>query len=413
MLDPIQNQALRYCLGAFRTSPIQSIHIEIDEPPLSLRREKLSLNYMLKLKSQPKFPASKCATEGLHRNIFEAKPNLIKPFGLRIHIPLDNLALDLGCVSTESPYPECVWRLSPPRVHFDMLAAKRTGPSDQCLRAIFSDFCYNNKDSIFVYTDGSKTNEYVGSAAVLGDNTVICRVPAFASIFTAEAKAILIAIELVRNYQGHKFIIMTDSLSCLLAIEYINTTHPMICQIISEIHKLAPYKIVELCWVPSHIGIGGNEKADVAAKSAINYAIDNNTKIPYTDLKPHVNKYIRHLIQTRWDTETTNKLHNIKPTIGKTTFKGIRTRKEETTMHRIRIGHTYLSHKHLLLGEEPPQCEHCNVQLTVEHLLIHCTLYNRERLNFFNANNLTQLFQEVNPSVIIQYLKAINLFDKL
>ena len=38
VLDPIQNQALRLCLGAFRTSPATSLHVEANEMPMELRR---------------------------------------------------------------------------------------------------------------------------------------------------------------------------------------------------------------------------------------------------------------------------------------------------------------------------------------------------------------------------------------
>ena len=44
MLDPIYNQGLRLALGAFRTSPIASLFVKANEPSLSSRREKLSLN---------------------------------------------------------------------------------------------------------------------------------------------------------------------------------------------------------------------------------------------------------------------------------------------------------------------------------------------------------------------------------
>ena len=40
MLDPVQNQALRLCLGAFRTSPAKSLQVEAEEP--SLETEALS-----------------------------------------------------------------------------------------------------------------------------------------------------------------------------------------------------------------------------------------------------------------------------------------------------------------------------------------------------------------------------------
>jgi hypothetical protein len=38
-LEPVANKALRLCLGAFCTSPIESLQVEANEPALSLRRE--------------------------------------------------------------------------------------------------------------------------------------------------------------------------------------------------------------------------------------------------------------------------------------------------------------------------------------------------------------------------------------
>ena len=49
-LDSIHNQGLRLALGAFRTSPVNSLYAEANEPSLNLRRKKLSLQYYLKLK---------------------------------------------------------------------------------------------------------------------------------------------------------------------------------------------------------------------------------------------------------------------------------------------------------------------------------------------------------------------------
>ena len=55
-LEPIQNQGLRICLGAFRTSPMQSLYVEANEPPLYLRFDKLCIQYALKLRSNPENP---------------------------------------------------------------------------------------------------------------------------------------------------------------------------------------------------------------------------------------------------------------------------------------------------------------------------------------------------------------------
>ena len=47
-LDPIHHQGLRLCLGAFRTSPVESLYSEAREPSLSPRRRLLSLKYFIK-----------------------------------------------------------------------------------------------------------------------------------------------------------------------------------------------------------------------------------------------------------------------------------------------------------------------------------------------------------------------------
>ena len=48
-LDTVHNQGLRLCLGAFRTSPVQSLYVEANEPPLGMRRTRLSCNTVLNL----------------------------------------------------------------------------------------------------------------------------------------------------------------------------------------------------------------------------------------------------------------------------------------------------------------------------------------------------------------------------
>ena len=47
-LDTVHNQGLRLCLGAFRTSPVQSLYVEANDPPLGMRT-RLSLKYCVKL----------------------------------------------------------------------------------------------------------------------------------------------------------------------------------------------------------------------------------------------------------------------------------------------------------------------------------------------------------------------------
>ena len=48
-LDTIHNQGLWLCLGALRTSPVESLDVEANEPSLGMRMIRVSLQYCVKL----------------------------------------------------------------------------------------------------------------------------------------------------------------------------------------------------------------------------------------------------------------------------------------------------------------------------------------------------------------------------
>ena len=66
MLNTIHHQGLRLALGAFRTSPVESLYVEAGELPLEEGRIKLSLQYLTKLKSTPSNPAYNCCGNSLY-----------------------------------------------------------------------------------------------------------------------------------------------------------------------------------------------------------------------------------------------------------------------------------------------------------------------------------------------------------
>ena len=84
MLDPIHYQGLRLCFGAFRTSPVESLYVDAHEPCLGARRAKLSQQYASKIKSLPKHPAHNAVFDNKYMKLFDARPNAIRTFGLRI-----------------------------------------------------------------------------------------------------------------------------------------------------------------------------------------------------------------------------------------------------------------------------------------------------------------------------------------
>jgi hypothetical protein len=157
------------------------------------------------------------------------------------------------------------------------------------------------------------------------------------------------------------------------------------------------------------VGIRGNEKADAAAKAALDL-VTSNVKIPHTDLKPIVHTHYSKKWQSDWDHVAFNKLQPIKPLLGDTTLRNISSRRDEVVLHRLRLGHSYLTHSYLLKGEDAPECVPCQCLLTVEHILLHCVDFSLIRQKHFSAQNLNHLFNTTNPCKILNFLKEINLY---
>ena len=83
MLDPVQNHALRLCLGAYRTSA-SSLCVEANEPPLYFRRKKLSLQYCLKLNCNYNNAAYASVFNSKFHSVFERKPTQLPPLAIPV-----------------------------------------------------------------------------------------------------------------------------------------------------------------------------------------------------------------------------------------------------------------------------------------------------------------------------------------
>ncbi|GBN15210.1 hypothetical protein AVEN_23020-1 [Araneus ventricosus] len=166
--------------------------------------------------------------------------------------------------------------------------------------------------------------------------------------------------------------------------------------------------IIYLCWIPSHVGILGNEQADKAAKSA---TISKNGTVPIGDFKTHIKLLLYSKWQEHWNVESENKFHAVKPTVG--SWPSLKNRKADTVLTRLRIGHTRFTHRHLLLGDPSPMCSECNCIMSVHHMLSACSNFNSQRLRFFNSTtiSLPALLGETPHVHLFAFLKAIGLYS--
>ena len=411
-LEPIQNQALRLCLGAFRTSPIPSLHVEANELPLNIRRDKLALQYSLKLISNPENPAYEITLNPDNTELYEAKINAIPSFGIRIREELHSICPDPNQIALYRIPPEPPWRWNKPDIDLSLTEHSKKTTNPVILKAKFFELKHRYPNHSMLYTDGSKTDDAVAAAAIMqGQNGVQVRLPNQISIFTAELFALRLALRAIYYSDQQRFIIFTDSLSSLMALKGNDYDNPQVLQI----HRMcsiliADGKMVTLAWVPSHVGIPGNEFVDNLAKEALDFNEILQLKIPFTDLKPHVNLLVRDHWQALWDAETENKLHSIQPQVDPPLQSSGLDRREEVVLARARIGHTHLTHSCLLKGEPRPECVSCQCPLTVKHILIECADFGNVRPQFFNVASLEDLFNNVPSRMVLLFLKAINLF---
>ncbi|CAB0039492.1 unnamed protein product [Trichogramma brassicae] len=172
-------------------------------------------------------------------------------------------------------------------------------------------FIYTTK-ATSIYTDGSK----VKGAPSVG-YAVYCprdeyrssgSLSPISSIFTAECGAIIGALEHIALTDGERFMIVSDSLSALLGVGSLRTRSGTMEQTLEIKRKIVALssgirgKEIELLWIPSHIGLEGNEEVDALARVATLREHPRASFVRYLDLAAEFSKVAKN------NTEAKNKM---------------------------------------------------------------------------------------------------------
>ena len=176
-LGSINHLGLRLVLGALQTSPLESLYVEANEAPLSLRREKLALQYYTKLQSCPSNPAFECTINPKYKECFARKESAIPTFGIRIQSLLDDSNIENNKVHETIISEVCPWTLHHPKVNLDLSdLSKKDTPAPLFIQK-FNEIKDGHSYSTPVYTDGSKDNERVGCGAIINNLSIKQRLP--------------------------------------------------------------------------------------------------------------------------------------------------------------------------------------------------------------------------------------------
>jgi ribonuclease HI len=257
----------------------------------------------------------------------------------------------------------------------------------------------NTPNILHIYTDGSGIESHIGAAAY--SPTISASTHQYlgkadtANVYTAELTAIQLGINMAAksHEQYDKCFIYVDNQSSIQAIEkpkqqsgqYIIRN---ILQSLEELQNRRPNLEFKIEWVPGHMDITGNEKADEEAKRA---ALEQLTEESFTQYKlksvqiTKINDDINTVAKKAWNNGKTNARQHRKITRPRRFKTGVQLygelpRKKLANLIRLRTGHcrlnSYLNRCNII---EDPSCDCGHGIENVKHFLLLCKKYEEAR----------------------------------
>ena len=180
-----------------------------------------------------------------------------------------------------------------------------------------------------------------------------------------------------------KYLVCSDSLSVLQEMENVMTNDHLVHRVQREFHDLITGSFdISFAWVPSHVGVEGNERADAEAKQESQRAPEF-IPIPYRNWFPELRKRTNEL-WTGQGRDENRDFFELKPTTRKSAKIYKLSRREEVVINRLRLGHKRVKHGFLFEYEDgfihQPMCHWCQAELlSIIHILLECRVLKNVR----------------------------------
>jgi hypothetical protein len=223
---------LRIALGTFCINRTQNLQTEAGEATLQQRHEIKIAKMVVKIMTKPEHPINRYLR---NRKIFDQygqRSSLTCPFFVRVNGALFQLKVYLKDVDLTA----LTWITNMDNNIDTTLLALPKESSTLIIRTEL-ETTLNTNYPIYTqkYTDGSKMEGKVGCAIVTSTEIRKIWLQSPFSIFNAEADVINTAINMTRTSEQSKRVILSDSLSCLTALNEID--NPKVMKIINQIHR--------------------------------------------------------------------------------------------------------------------------------------------------------------------------------
>lgn len=273
-----------------------------------------------------------------------------------------------------------------------------------------------------IYTDGSILNSSVGCGYYDAQDKFShsYKLKPGYTILSAEIVAIINAIDYANNKNIEELVIFTDSKNtCTLLSKPFQTENSLIIKLLNKIQQSNINKIY-IQWIPSHIGLIGNDRADHAAKMGTIRSTEETLGYTLEDLFNLFKKEVYREWQDIYEQVSSEKgkfhFEHSKNISGKPWFKGLNLTTIETIqIGRIRTGHVVTKDKLANWNLVPnARCDHCGNIENLTHILYECPHYDQIRQKASILSNkipLIEILTNNRPGEykqITKYLKEIN-----
>ena len=419
-LDPVHHKGIRVCIGAYRSSPIDSLYVEANEPSLKVRRQILQLQYYARMKQFPPDRVPLRLDDTSLDGEYSRPSTKPVTLGYRVRQAVTRLDLNIPNIALLTESKLGPWELPTPKVCMELAKYPKSSTTDEKYLQHF--LSHKHTSDIDIYTDGSKSDNCVGSGVAIikrgkVEGSIKRRLHETATVFTAELFAIKLALISLKTSRGITCTIYSDSRSALQAIQN-QSLKSMVMEILELYKELGKRGIcITLCWIPGHAGISGNDLADHEAKEATDLNVISTQDIPVSDVKSYMKRKVIDKWKLDWENKAEpNKLKEICPTVKGTPLNLGLTRKDSWKLTRLRIGHTRLTHSFHFTGEDMGICVECEVPMSVKHILIECGNFALQRLQHYDPREVTLKELLTNRELVLevlQFLKDIDWYNDI
>jgi ribonuclease HI len=274
--------------------------------------------------------------------------------------------------------------------------------------------------SSVIYTDGSRSDGVTGFGVYHHENFELgLRLHEPSGVFTSELTAIFRALVHIKTHSPGNFLILSDSMSSIDALRsqcISPNTHTLVydCkEAFWVLHRLG-YE-VSIGWVPSHVGISGNERVDCIAKNASMGTEFLGVPARSFDYMPLAKTRMFCEWQDKWNQSDMGRYaYSIFPTIPKKSWftKLKADRQVISTINRMISNHTCLNtHLHRIGIKDSQLCQCEEDYQTLDHVLWACVRFRADRRSMISelVRLDTPIYVPVRDLLGGQYWKGLQL----